>query len=194
MDKQHKGVALIVLGLIGFVLRGCWNSVFVPEPVDYPVVDTLKSGYLDSTFSVGDTVMIQLSGSVLRPGVYEVTENQRVGDVLSVAGGVLPNANLDRVNLVRFVADGMRIKIPALSKSISSPLRNEQLALLAIGVDVNFTSLDELSLIPGVGPVMASRIVEYRLIHGSFKTVDDLVQVKGIGSKKLKRIRRYLRF
>ena len=196
MDKHDKWVVVLILGLFVFVIRDFWSSLFVPEPVNYPVVDTLERSYLESSFSVKDTVMIQLSGAVLRPGVYEVTENQRVGDVLAVGGGVLPNANLDRINLVRFITDGMRIKIPFISKSKAKSinLQNKQISFLSREVDVNYASVEELVKIPGIGRVMATRIVEYRLMNGAFKSDEDLLLVKGVGPKKLKRIRGCVRF
>ena len=100
---------------------------------------------------------------------------------MAAAGGALPDADLAAVNLAAPVADGDRIHVPARGEDevVSEPS----------GIDLNRADAAELEQLDGVGPVLARRIVEYRAAHGPFRTVEDLLDVPGIGEAKLAAIR-----
>lgn len=108
---------------------------------------------------------VYISGAVLDPGVYDVQLGDRVEDVLAVAGGPTDVADLSRLNLAAYLADGQQIHVPATGE----PARG------ATAIDINLADLDELEDLPGIGPVTAEKIVNYRRINGPFLSPDDLL-------------------
>lgn len=191
MDKQTT-LLLGLVGVLGTVLLGlfAWDA-WVPRATDYKVVATMSSqaqGYRPKI----TPILVQISGAVRSPGVYYVTPNQRVGEVLSVAGGVLNTADLDRLNLVTRIKDGKRINVP-FEKS-SSPKGGVKTpgASITFPISVNQSTAASLQAVPGIGPVMAGRIVADRQANGAYRSLEELVRVKGIGVKTVARLRPYL--
>ncbi len=127
---------------------------------------------------------VQVDGAVARPGIYRLVSGARVADALAAAGGVSADADLGAMNRVRRVRDGEHIVVPRAaapgSISASGPLAT---------LDLNSATAEALESLPGVGPVVARRIVEYRSSHGGFRRVEDLLQVKGVGPRLLERLR-----
>jgi competence protein ComEA len=130
-------------------------------------------------------VAVQVDGAVVRPGIYRLTPGARLADALAAAGGVGTDADLGGMNLARRLRDGERITVPraAAPGPITTP--ESPGAVL----DLNSATVEALESLPGVGPVLAGRIVEYRTSHGGFRRLDDLLQVKGVGPKLLEGLR-----
>jgi competence protein ComEA len=124
-------------------------------------------------------------GAVSAPGVYTLPPGARVRDAIRAAGGATADADLERVNLATLVQDQQQIVVPNLAKSTSGA---EGGAL----VDVNVADGATLQTLPGIGPVMAERIIAYREAHGRFHTLEDLIQVKGIGEATLEKLRPWI--
>ena len=133
------------------------------------------------------TLWIHIAGAVYRPGVYAATPNQRVKDVLCLAGGVRPDADLDKTNLVAKIKDGQRILIRStLSKQKSLKWVGRRSDVQASGGakwTLQTASMDQLVSLPGVGPVMAHNIMELRSKVAI--TPDTLRQIRGISDKKI---------
>jgi competence protein ComEA len=108
-----------------------------------------------------------------------------VADVIVAAGGALPGADLGGVNLAARVADGQRLAVPGTGGGAASPAPDPDGAKVA----VNSAAASELEALPGVGPVLAERIVAHRERHGPFGVVEDLLDVPGIGEGKLAALR-----
>ena len=126
------------------------------------------------------SITVHVSGAVIRPGVITVGAGARVAGVVAAAGGATRNADLSGVNLAAPVRDGEFVVIPDVFGT------EDRSVVGAIdGVDVNTATASELESLPGVGPVLADRIVAYRDSNGSFVTVEDLLDVPGIGEAKL---------
>lgn len=125
------------------------------------------------------TLMVQVDGEVQRPGLYQLVRGARVGDAVQAAGGTTAGANAAAMNLARPVRDGERITVPAHSASSGPRTR----------VNVNAATAEELEALPGIGPVLARRIVDHRARQGPFQRLEDLLQVEGIGPKLLEKIR-----
>ena len=151
-------------------------------------------------------VVFQVAGCVKRPGVYSLRENSRVIDAIKAAGGPKDDADTEAINLAAKIVDGSRIYVPAKgecsfgqvggSRSLhTSATQNRSVqARQLVGnqgvvVNINTADLAELDLLPGVGPVTAQRIIDYRRQIGRFTSVDQLLDVKGIGPKKLEQMR-----
>lgn len=138
--------------------------------------------------------LVQIEGAVRNPGVYEVPEGTRLFELLERAGGARDNADLRGLNLVAPLYDGQKITIPAFPEKtqvqVASSVSPSGMSL----VNVNTASQEELQSLPGIGEVIAQRIIEYRETHGPFQAPEDLLKVKGIGPKKLETLRDRITF
>jgi len=138
---------------------------------------------------VGGTVFAHAAGAVRNPGLYEMVTGDRVADLLAAAGGPLPAADLDRINLAAPVADGTQVIVPRRGEPapvLSTPTGDPaDPAAPAALVNINLAGPEELETLPGVGPSTAAAIIEYRDASGPFTTVEQLIDVTGIGEAKL---------
>lgn len=134
--------------------------------------------------TVAATITVDVSGAVNQPGVYSLPANSRVFDAIKAAGAARSSADLSTVNQARIVRDGEQIYIDS---KISGGGR---VATTKRGpININRASAKDLEALPGIGPVLASRILEYRKSHGSFVTVDELQKVPGIGGSKFSQLK-----
>jgi competence protein ComEA len=164
--------ALVVVAIAGV---GAWYTTRSPTPPPLSV-DPVGDGRR--------VITVHVAGAVRSPGLVEVTAGSRVADAIVAAGGALPEADLGRVNLAAPLADGQQLVVPSV------PPAGEAGAVLGDGrVRINVAGVEELEALPGVGPVLAERIVAYREEHGPFAVVEDLLGVSGIGEGKLAALR-----
>ena len=128
------------------------------------------------------TVTVHVSGFVMSPGVATVSADGRVSYAIAAAGGATSDADLSRLHLAATIRDGDHITVPG-HQELGAPVVGSQ--VVAGGIDINNSTASQLEGLPGVGPVLASRIVAYRDSNGSFAQVEDLLDVPGIGEAKL---------
>jgi competence protein ComEA len=145
-------------------------------------------------------LVVAVSGKVRRPGVVTVPAGARVIDVLKAAGGPLPGADLGMLNLARKVADGelVAVSVPASAPggpatTVAPPPAGSAAGGADGPLDLNTATLAELDTLPGVGPVLAQRILDWRTEHGRFAAVDQLSDVPGIGDARLAQLRALVR-
>lgn len=129
---------------------------------------------------------VHVSGAVVRPGLVVVPVSARLADAIAAAGGAAHDAALDGVNLAEPVRDGGHIVIPTVGDA------THDRGSADTGIDLNEASASEMTALPGVGPVLAERIVQYRLEVGPFRDVEDLLDVAGIGEAKLATMRPHI--
>ncbi len=129
------------------------------------------------------TLTVHVSGAVAAPGLVSLPSGSRVADAVVAAGGALPGADLAALNLAAPLADGQQLVVPVASA--------DGVAVVAADgrVRINTADAADLEGLPGVGPVLAERIVAHRDAHGPFTTVEDLLAVPGIGEAKLAAMR-----
>lgn len=146
--------------------------------------------------NVENYIIVHIAGAVKEPGVYKLLEGSRVIDGIQAAGGALPSADLDKLNLASYLEDGCRIFVPEKILSSNSSLKSEKevvqknnISPNSNKININYASEKELEDLPGIGPSLAKRIVEYREQNGPFKSLEDLEKVKGIGQKKIEQIK-----
>ncbi|NPD30322.1 ComEA family DNA-binding protein [Eggerthellaceae bacterium zg-1084] len=138
-------------------------------------------------------IWVHVSGAVRNPGVYELPAGSRVHRALEAAGGFSEEAASCGVNLARVLTDGEQVHVPGADDPPLTPEAGGPTGLAAGGqaapVNVNTASEEALQQLPGVGPALAKRIVEYRRQHGPFARIEDLRGVSGVGDKVLARMR-----
>ncbi len=146
--------------------------------------------------------MVQAAGAVAEGGVYRLPAGSRVDDLVRAAGGLAPDADRDRVNLAAPLADGERVWVPRAGQAEvpevvagsggggggGGPGPSGDPGAPAV-VDLNTATAEELDTLPGVGPATAAAILAYRDEHGRFASVDELLEVRGIGEAKLEQLR-----
>ena len=132
---------------------------------------------------------MDVAGWVRRPGVYEFTEGARVIDAIDAAGGARSGAVLEALNLAAPLTDGTQILVPREGQEGVAPAPVTGGAVAGGLVNVNSAIATELEELPGIGEVIAQRIIDYRTENGPFATVDELIDVSGIGDAILESIR-----
>jgi len=135
-------------------------------------------------------VVIDVAGAVRRPGLYRLRQGARVADALRRAGGATRRADLSLVNLAQLVSDGEQVIVPRRGALTAAAAGGATGAAAATGpVHLNSATVEQLDTLPGVGPVTAQKIVDYRAKHGAFSSVDELDAISGIGPARLDQLR-----
>lgn len=131
----------------------------------------------------GQDSIVYVTGAIQSPGLYKVASSSTIGDVIKGAGGVLPYGDVESINLAETVTGGQHIHIKFnFHGNPESLLRNKK-------ININTATVKELDSLPGIGPIMAKRIEEYRQSKGAFTSIEDIKHVKGIGDGLFKKIR-----
>jgi competence protein ComEA len=136
-------------------------------------------------------IIVHITGAVPRPGVYALPQGARVQDAISASGGFLAEAEKSQINLARLLEDGEKLDIPYIagaSPIIPTPGATVVAATTEL-ININIASQAELESLPGIGPSTARKIIEYREAHGPFLTIDDIIDVQGVGSGTFERIK-----
>ena len=149
-----------------------------------------------------EPIAVHVIGAVPRPGLYEFAEGARVQDAIDAAGGLLASANIDTINLAALLEDGQQLNIPykageeptdtSSDTSLNLPGVTETPEISGNDADlvnINTASLEELDGLPGVGPTIAQRIIDYRTENGPFLTIEDIMNVSGIGPSTFDQIK-----
>ena len=168
---------MVAIALILAIGGGVWFGSRSGAP------DVLASSGGVSYTTVPEAFVVHVSGAVNRPGLVTVPSSARVADAIAEAGGAAVGADLAGLNLASSVRDGEQIVVPLVGAATTPGQAADR------GIDLNRASAAELEDLPGVGPVLANRIVAYRDLHGSFAAVEDLLDVGGIGEAKLAAMR-----
>ena len=139
-----------------------------------------------------ERLVVHVVGAVRRPGLYRLAHGARIADAVERAGGATRGADLSLVNLAAQVSDGSQVVVPrrAPAAGATAGSGGASAAEGAAGpVRLNTASIEDLDALPGVGPVTAQKIVDYREKHGAFSSVDDLDAIPGIGPARLEQLR-----
>ena len=181
---QKRGLAIIA-GLVVaitalFVMRGSSQEVVAaPAPLEIESIST-------------QTLMVDVAGAVVNPGVYSLPLNARVVEAIKAAGGLKKDADTSDINQARILKDGEQIYVyPATisgNGGISRPAIRKNGPIL-----INRATVKDFESLDGIGPVLANRIVTYRKTNGPFTAIEDLLKVPGIGQSKFAQFKEKLR-
>lgn len=183
-------IALVAVVGVTVAGAGFWYVRSLPAPVQ------VRSGPSEAlvpapTASASPTtvILVDVAGWVRRPGVYEFAEGARVIDAIDAAGGARPGAVLSSLNLAAPLVDGTQVLVPKESQSAPTTETGTGTSGAPGLVNVNSATNAELETLPGIGEVIAQAIVDHRTENGPFTSVEQLVDVSGIGDATLENIR-----
>jgi competence protein ComEA len=180
--------ALLVLGAV-VVLRAVQETPSIVVPAAAGATAGATPG---AEPAATPEVVVHVVGQVLQPGLVHLPAGARLADAIDAAGGAGPEADLVAINLARVLTDGEQVVVPRPGEQPqSNGAAGADGADLAI--DLNTAATADLDTLPGIGPVLAQRIVDWRTEHGAFTAVDELAEVRGIGSALLEGLRDLVR-
>jgi competence protein ComEA len=176
--------ALLLFGASKLLARPASESALAP-----PAAPPAETGSAPQALLVVDVV-----GAVRRPGLYRLDEGARVADAVGRAGGATRKADLALINLAAPLADGEQVVVPrrgAVPTGAAAAGGSATSGAVSTGpVHLNTATLDQLDSLPGIGPVTAQKILDYRTEHGAFASVDELDAVSGIGPARLAELKK----
>ena len=205
--KKIISVTLVVISIIGFVIYLITNekssNINLDDIVEnndkINIEDNEEKAVEDSTAEISKEIVVHITGEVKKEGVVYLKEGARVIDAIEKAGGETKEADLSQVNLAYILQDGQKIYIPNkneknseyITENIGNNVEENSTSTREEGkkVNINTASIEELDQLPGIGPSIAQRIVDYRTEHGKFKTIEEIQDVKGIGDAKYDEIK-----
>ncbi|WP_411953494.1 helix-hairpin-helix domain-containing protein [Alkalibacillus sp. S2W] len=188
VPKKWIVVTVMILIIIGISIFQTSSS----ENDGQPVIVEESSPEVESAEKVSEVskplLVVDIKGSVHDPGVYEMSEGDRVVDAIEYAGGLTSEADEHQINLAELVYDEMIIMIPEVSDSQNSTDLSIDSRQQDGKIRINQASAEELTLLSGIGEKKAQTIIDYREENGAFKSVDELLNISGIGEKTLEQI------
>ncbi|MCG0275551.1 MAG: helix-hairpin-helix domain-containing protein [Thermosediminibacteraceae bacterium] len=187
--KREK-ILLVILGLVSFLAFVFAYYAFFDKDPDVafklesgravPVIQNVENTSKETTKP--SKIVVHVAGAVKNPGVYELDEGCRVIDAIEAAGGQLPEADIAGINLAKKLHDEEKLYVPKLGESPANSSPDGR-------ININSAGLEELDKLPGIGPSLAQRIIDYRNQHGPFKSIEELKNVSGIGEKRFEEIK-----
>ncbi|MBO5429945.1 MAG: ComEA family DNA-binding protein [Peptococcaceae bacterium] len=188
LDKKRKLAVACILGIL--LLFGIQQ--FAPNEPTAVIVSPNADEKPENSFSQpempSNEIVIHIAGAVENPGVYTLTEGQRVEDALQKAG-IADNADADALNRAAVLFDGQKIVVPFQAERNMEtgiePVRTDDTASQTIEnekININTANITQLMTLPGIGEVKAGAIIRYRQEHGGFQNIDEVLLVNGIGS------------
>ena len=199
-QKKRKIMAALAVCILGFGVYSWWSKTAPPQPE----VPSPGAEVAEASRKPRGEIVVYVSGLVEHPGVIKLPAGSRVLDAVNAAGGLLFGAEVSKLNLAQSLRDGMQIHVPGTPAVKSDGLSPHYQVAAGAGkkstdpsgsvapsdkININTASAAELDKLPGVGPAMAKRIVEWRQANGPFQSGEDLKQVQGIGDAKYQKLK-----
>ncbi|MBK3526665.1 MULTISPECIES: ComEA family DNA-binding protein [Streptomyces] len=207
--ERRAVVALAVVLVAAAVIAGqhFWSgrtqSVSAPQVVraqaSFPKKEETATTAGSASATPGAEIVVDVGGKVRKPGILRLPSGARVADALRAAGGVRPGVSTEGLNRARFLVDGEQVLVgvPAGAAAPAGSAAGQLTGAAGPGpaapVSLNTATADQLDTLPGVGPVLARHIIDYRTQHGGFRSVDELREVNGIGDSRFTDLRDLVR-
>jgi competence protein ComEA len=183
-------IAAVALALLLLAARYVLPAGTTTPAAPLPPPPALGAGAAGSSAA---RVVVDVVGAVRQPGLYRLPHDSRIADAIARAGGASRKADLAQVNLAAPLADGEQVVVPRRGTAGVAPAAGAGTAgasgTPSSPVQLSTATLEQLDSLPGVGPVTAQKILDYRTKHGAFSSVDELDAVPGIGPKRLEQLR-----
>lgn len=193
---MHKIIEKLIIisltfGLIFICLAGCEAKEEEFLLAESSEIEETQEDYIEETSKETNDCYVFICGQILNPGVYCVSSDSRICDVIDMAGGCLETADICAVNQAALVTDGSQIYIPAVgeyeAEGAGSTIWKDS------RINLNQATKEELMTLPGIGETKAEQILEYRENHGSFSSIDELMNISGIKEGVFQKIQDYIR-
>lgn len=181
MSSAKDNFQITIIGFAALIVVAAilWFGIGRPDPAP----TTVPSTWIDAPDTQAEGLAVHVSGAVLSPGLAVLPAGARVADAIEAAGGAASDADLSLTNLAAPLHDGDHIVVASFDSTRTLAGSGTE------GLDLNTATTAELETLPGVGPVLAARIVAFREEWGRFDQIEDLLDVPGIGEAKLSQMR-----
>lgn len=193
--KEHKFFIFAGIATVLFLIYSSFRSEREEAEVNEEIMVMAESGGIEENKTLPQqppaVMMADIKGAVVHPGVYVVTEGNRIIDLIALAGGLADDADSATVNFSMHVTDEMVIYIPKKGEEASSliPSQSVQLPSGKQTVNLNTAEPSELETLPGIGPAKSAAIIQYRNENGPYKSIEDLKSISGIGDKTFEKLK-----
>ena len=199
--KQRKIIIIIAILVIILIGWKYYDSKNYEEVNSQEILATNTKKENKNSNEEEDMMAVHITGEVKKSGVVKIKEGSRIEDIIEAAGGLTENADITNVNLAFVVEDGMKIRIPSINEEKTDEdyitedsgkgviMTDENTSTSSSVININTASESELEQLPGIGPSISSRIIEYRNKNGKFKSIEDIKNVTGVGDSKFEKIK-----
>lgn len=206
LDIKQK-IGLILAALLIVILAFIWLfSIYGNDPPKNEIKKSQESNN-EIEFKLGikekenKTIMVDISGEIITPGVVKLPEGSRIIDAITAAGGKTEDADLSKVNLAYILDDGVQLYIPRYNEKLEKEIVQTEpgVGIIQEGinttskkdskVNINTANKEKLATLPGIGEGTAEKIIEYRSKTGKFKAIDEIKKIPGIGESKFKSLK-----
>ena len=203
-------IIALIGGIIYFYTQASDADFLNFEDEKNETIDTSDwtNSIIEDTTKEEKKILIHITGEVNNPGVVSLKEGARIIDAINEAGGSTEKADLGKVNLAYILEDAQKVYIPSTNEADNKDYVSESSGQITVVTDsandliakanekimVNINTANEVELqrIPGIGEIIASRIVAYRKQNGKYKTIEDIQNVSGVGTSKFQKIKQYI--
>ena len=199
--KQRKIIIIIAILVIILIGWKYYDSKNYEEVNSQEILNSNTKKENINSNEEEDMMAVHITGEVKKSGVVKIKEGSRIEDIIEAAGGLTENADITNVNLAFVVEDGMKIRIPSVNEEKTDEdyitedsgkgviMTDENTSTSSSVININTASESELEQLPGIGPSISSRIIEYRNKNGKFKSIEDIKNVTGVGDSKFEKIK-----
>lgn len=191
LEQRNKLLFIVMLAVL--IVAGSLYSFWQKNSIS---ASTSSSEALTKSAPISEEktseIFVYISGAVHNPGVFKASQNARVFDIVAMAGGLTSDADVTKINMAQSVKDGTHLHVAERAivqgNNVAAGLSKSKVGG-SNTININTAEKNELDALPGVGPALAERIIEYRQANGSFKDIDELKKVPGIGSSKFEKMK-----
>ena len=189
---------IIIIVIIYAIYKNLSNNQYQEINFEKDEIENKEDTENEKTIYEKNYIVLHITGEVINPGIIKIEEGQRVADAIEAAGGVTPNANVNKINLAYILKDGQKLYVPSIydeeekefiTENIGKNILDESIENNNIKININTATESQLENLSGIGPSTAMKIVNYRKENGLFKSIDEIKNVPGIGESKFNAIK-----
>lgn len=201
MEKFNKKILILILiGALFAIFLFYFMNENDEEYIDINEVYNVKEENLEEQIEI-NLIKIHIIGEIKNPGIIEITEGSRIADAIEKAGGVTKEADVSKVNLAYLLQDGQKVYIPNKNDEEieyiedtagNNVIVEDKTSKKESKININTATQTELETLSGIGPSTALKIINYRKENGKFNSIDEIMNVSGIGEAKYESIKDYI--